>query len=278
MNALIPIRAHDGRQAVSGRELADFLEVGTQYSKWFDRMTEYGFIDGQDFQSIVTKTLEGGRPSTDHALTLDMAKELAMIQRTERGKQARQYFIEVEKRAQGPVALPGARELALMVIEADDARIAAERLAVAEGARADATQKILDNVNRADGIVVRDWLKKYFPPRQEQRLWDLFYARRLLKNGIGQGGEDKNGKRKNSRDHQAVYTDGQGFFIRPPKKYQVGDGVTRYETRVRPGRAELELVAYCERAGIAPLPEVAQALFEIADLTNVFTSHKELAA
>lgn len=162
--------------------------------------------------------------------------------------------------------------------EAELARIAAEQKAVAESARADATQMILDNVDRSDGIVVRAWLKKYFPPRQEQKLWALFYAKRMLKNGLGQGGTDRKGKPKASRDHQSVLTDGQSFFIRTLKKDFVGDDVKRYETKVRPGRAELELVAYCEKNGVAPLPEVSQALFEINDLSKVFATPGELAA
>lgn len=110
MSALIPIREHDGRQAVSGRELHAFLDVATPYKDWFPRMLAYGFIEGEDFGAILSEST-GGRPATDHALTLDMAKELAMIQRTPKGKQARQYFIEVEKDARGlqiPQTLPEA--------------------------------------------------------------------------------------------------------------------------------------------------------------------------
>lgn len=104
MSALIPIREQDGRQAVSGRDLHSFLGLGRDYTNWFKSMTEYGFIEGQDFTPIRAEST-GGRPSVDHALTLDMAKELAMIQRTPKGKEARQYFIEVEKRAQGSASL-----------------------------------------------------------------------------------------------------------------------------------------------------------------------------
>lgn len=95
---LIPIMNRDGERAVSGRSLHEFLEVTTRYNDWMPRMLEYGFAEGQDFYSILSEST-GGRPSTDHALSMDMAKELSMIQRTERGKQARQYFIAVEKRA-----------------------------------------------------------------------------------------------------------------------------------------------------------------------------------
>ena len=89
-----------GVSVVSGRDLHEFLEVQTQYTKWFDRMVDYGFTENIDFVAISQKrlTAQGNETTyTDHAITLDMAKEISMIQRTDKGKQARQYFIEVEK-------------------------------------------------------------------------------------------------------------------------------------------------------------------------------------
>ena len=97
---LIKITTNEiGEQLVSGRELHEFLEVGTEYKKWFSRMAEYGFVENVDFTRVTQKchTPGGVQNITDHAMTLDMAKEVSMIQRTEKGKQARQYFIEVEK-------------------------------------------------------------------------------------------------------------------------------------------------------------------------------------
>jgi anti-repressor protein len=79
-----------------------FLGVGTEYVKWFSRMCDYGFSQDNDYEVIV-KTDEnplGGRPSTDHELSIDMAKELCMIQRTEKGKEARQYFIQMARALQ----------------------------------------------------------------------------------------------------------------------------------------------------------------------------------
>lgn len=93
---------------VSGRILHRELGVGTEYAKWMTRMTEYGFIEGQDFNSVKIDEVrqEGNRhvkrEITDHALKLDMAKEIAMIQRTEKGKQVRQYFIQVERDYNSP--------------------------------------------------------------------------------------------------------------------------------------------------------------------------------
>lgn len=106
MNELIKITKDDnGNSVVSGRDLHDFLEVKTAYKDWFPRMCEYGFTDGKDFSSILSEST-GGRPRVDHAMTLDMAKEISMIQRTEKGKQARQYFIEVEKAYKEKYKLP----------------------------------------------------------------------------------------------------------------------------------------------------------------------------
>lgn len=89
---------------VSGRTLHEALEVGTEYKKWFSRMTEYGFTEGTDYLKVTQKCLTSstGQNITDHALKLDMAKEIAMIQRTEKGKEVRQYFIQVEKDYNSP--------------------------------------------------------------------------------------------------------------------------------------------------------------------------------
>ena len=82
-------------QVVIGRELHEFLEVGTPYDKWFPRMCEYGFSEGLDFSTFLSEST-GGRPSTNHKLTIAMSKELAMLARNEQGKKARRYFIQVE--------------------------------------------------------------------------------------------------------------------------------------------------------------------------------------
>lgn len=98
MNELIPIQDNDGAQAVLGRDLHAFLEVTTPYDKWLPRMVAYGFEEEKDFSTFLSEST-GGRPRQDQILTLDMAKEISMIQRTDKGKQARQYFIECERKA-----------------------------------------------------------------------------------------------------------------------------------------------------------------------------------
>lgn len=99
MNELIPITYQNDRPAVSARELHEFLEVDTQFTHWFDRMKEYGFSENVDYEVLAKNDYnpKGGRPATDYVLSLDMAKELCMIQRTQRGKEARQYFLQIEK-------------------------------------------------------------------------------------------------------------------------------------------------------------------------------------
>ena len=85
------------RPTVLGRDLHKALGVNTRYNDWFMRMCEFGFEEGRDFYPFLSKS-EGGRPSTDHQLTIRMAKEICMIQRTDIGKKCREYFLEIERR------------------------------------------------------------------------------------------------------------------------------------------------------------------------------------
>ncbi|MCI1958599.1 MAG: antA/AntB antirepressor family protein [Clostridia bacterium] len=102
MNELIKINYdNNNRPTVSGRELHDFLDVDSNYTTWFKRMSEYGFTENIDFIPILEEST-GGRPSTDHQLTIEMAKEICMLQRNEKGKQARQYFIQLENNWNSP--------------------------------------------------------------------------------------------------------------------------------------------------------------------------------
>lgn len=106
MTELVKVKQDDnGNVVVGGRDLHEFLEVATPYDKWFPRMCEYGFSEGTDFSTFLSEST-GGRPRTDNVLTLDMAKEISMIQRTEKGKQARRYFIQVEKAYRKEQVLP----------------------------------------------------------------------------------------------------------------------------------------------------------------------------
>lgn len=107
MDQLIPInRSKGGKDVVSARALWYFLEVGTEFSRWINRrIEEYGFIKGVDFSSFLAES-SGGRQAQEFAITLDMAKELSMVERTEKGQQARRYFIECEKQLREIVEAP----------------------------------------------------------------------------------------------------------------------------------------------------------------------------
>ena len=123
---LVKIELNENQEpVVSGRVLHEALGVKTAYKDWFPRMCEYGFAEGQDFSSFLREST-GGRPSIDHVLKLDMAKEIAMLQRTEKGKQVRQYFIQVEKEYNSPEKIM-ARALLLADKKINQLQITIER-------------------------------------------------------------------------------------------------------------------------------------------------------
>lgn len=101
MNEIIKINYDSEQPTVLGRDLHKALEVKTAYKDWFPRMCDYGFEEGKDFCSFLSEST-GGRPSTDHQLTIPMAKEICMLQRSEKGKMFRQYFISIEEQWNTP--------------------------------------------------------------------------------------------------------------------------------------------------------------------------------
>lgn len=104
MDELIRINYDSERPTVNGRDLHDALQAKTAYKDWFPRMCEYGFSEGTDFCSFLSES-SGGRPAVNHQLTIDMAKQLCMIQRTDIGRKFRQYFIQVEEAWNSPEAV-----------------------------------------------------------------------------------------------------------------------------------------------------------------------------
>lgn len=119
MEAIIKINQdNDGNQVVSARDLHSFLEVETPFRKWIDRMFEYGFEENLDYVRV-DKNVRGNE-AKEYALTLDTAKEISMLQRSDKGKAARQYFIECEKKLREATPKLSRRELALMVIQQED--------------------------------------------------------------------------------------------------------------------------------------------------------------
>ena len=149
--------AGQAQQTVNARELHAFLESKQEFSNWIkNRIEDYGFLDGVDFLTNLSKTQ--GRPRIDYFLSLDMAKELSMVERNAQGKQARQYFIDCEKRLSGslnaiPQTLPEALRLAADLADEKAALLAEKEANAPKVAFADA----VGNAN--DTILIRDLAK-----------------------------------------------------------------------------------------------------------------------
>ena len=150
--------AGQAQQTVNARELHAFLEVQTRFNDWIkNRVDEYGFIENQDFITFTENLVNGGR-RIEYALSLDMAKELSMVERNEKGKRARQYFIDCEKRLSGslnaiPQTLPEALRLAADLADEKAALLAEKEANAPKVAFADA----VGNAN--DTILIRDLAK-----------------------------------------------------------------------------------------------------------------------
>ena len=133
MNFPIIQQHQDLQQAVSARELHDFLEMTERFSSWFDRMLAYGFSESSDFEKCKTFNASN-RELEDYFISIDMAKEISMIQRSDKGKQARQYFLECERKLKGQIVTPAipqsfAEALQLAADQAKQLELAAPKIA-----------------------------------------------------------------------------------------------------------------------------------------------------
>lgn len=147
----------DLQQAVSARELHEFLDSGERFSRWFDRQLQYGFVEGQDYLGCAFTHSLANKEIQDYFISVDMAKEISMIQRSDKGKQARQYFIECERKASQPViALPDFTnpvEAARAFADQYEAKqIAQEQLAIAQpkAAALDFISTAINSLNARD--------------------------------------------------------------------------------------------------------------------------------
>ncbi len=123
MGDMIPISYETGKPSVRGRDLHRALRIDTPYKDWFPRMLKYGFRDEIDFSAFLREST-GGRPSVDHSITIAMAKELCMLQRSEMGRAFRQYFISIEEAWNSPEKI---MERALQIAQ-ENARKAEQRI------------------------------------------------------------------------------------------------------------------------------------------------------
>lgn len=134
---LIPINITEtDEQFVSGRDLHMYLGIETPYTKWFARMCEYGFAEGIDYRVADKKVhnSNGGRQNiTEHELTIEMGKQLCMLARNDKGREAREYFIQVEREWNSPEKVMGrALKIANMVINEQKVLIAAQEQQISE--------------------------------------------------------------------------------------------------------------------------------------------------
>lgn len=148
MESIIEITQNEGISVVSARSLHNFLEVKSDFTDWCKRMFEYGFESGIDY-SLLKIGERQAHNKIDYALTINAAKEISMLQRTDKGKEARLYFIECEKKLHNPVGQISRKDLALMVIAQEEA---IEKLQ-AENNRLKPRSEFVDMVFATDGLI-----------------------------------------------------------------------------------------------------------------------------
>ena len=154
MKELIKITEQNGSKAVSARELHLFLEVETRFDIWIKRMFEYGFEENRDYETCTFLNINN-QQVINYSLSLDCAKEISMLQRSDRGKLARRYFIEKEKEANlkqantPSIQSLSRKQLALMVIQAEEEK---EKLLI-ENSRLDERTQFVDIVFKADDLL-----------------------------------------------------------------------------------------------------------------------------
>lgn len=220
MSTLIPItQTADGRQAVSGRALHEFLEVSEKYTDWFKRMEDYGFAEGQDYvpETRNMPPAANGRSytMTDHILTLDMAKELSMIQRTDRGRQARQYFIECEKQAKAPAALSGPELMARALVEADST-------IKAQAARIELDAPKVEHYDRflsddSDVLTLTDWGAQFGMTKNQT--FDLLIGKKIIyRKAVTREMSQKKGMQVDRMEHRAYAPYRDLFDLRQQEK------------------------------------------------------------
>lgn len=156
MNDLIKIEHREGQQLASGRDLHTFLELKTPYTQWIERMLEYGFIENTDYilvsQKSESSNITGVKVIQDHLMTIAMAKEISMLQRNEKGKLARQYFIKCEEAWNSPeMILARANQIQAKMIEDSTKKIQLLETKIEEmQPKADFYDDVADSNNTCD--------------------------------------------------------------------------------------------------------------------------------
>ena len=178
MNELIPLQPQtingNAVETVSARELHAFVESKQEFANWIkNRIEKYGFIENHDFLITLSKTPNGGRPSQEYFITLDMAKQLAMVENNEKGMQVRKYFIECEKKLkEQTVPLTFAEALRAYADEVEAHERTQQQLAIAE-----------PKVQYFDKLVERNLLTNFTTTAKEFGIKRKDFINYLLGNG-----------------------------------------------------------------------------------------------
>ena len=199
MNELIKITQNEnGERLVSARELYEFLEVSERFSSWFDRQLKFGFEENVDFVGCKYFNTQANQELQNYVLKLDMAKELSMLARSERGKQARLYFIECEKQlTKQSYKLPSTfKEALIMLVEAEEIK---EKLILENSVQKDIIDIQSPKAEYFDALVESNLLTNFRDTAKELKIKETKFIEFLLEKKYIY--RDKKGKLKPSAQY-----------------------------------------------------------------------------
>lgn len=232
MNELIKIHISEDRQLVDARELHEFLNVSSRFNDWITgRINKYGFIEGQDFTAFTENIVNGGR-KIEYAITLDMAKELSMVENNEKGRIARKYFIQKEKEAKFNVAQISKKDLAKMLY---DSEVEKERLQIlsknqqSEIARLEPKAQYLNQILDDESLI---------DIGQAAKILGLPYGRNTLFKKL----REKGIFFKQRNEPLQEYVD-RGYFVLKEKRIELDEGKSFIVIKVLVTQKGLEFIA-----------------------------------
>lgn len=219
MNELIKVNTDT--MMVSARDLHEKLNIGTAFKDWMPRMIEYGFEEGKDFSSFLSEST-GGRPSKEYNISIDMAKEICMIQRTPEGKRVRLYLIDLEKAWNTPeLVMARGLKAAQQMIEQKDEQIKA---LTADNKRMKPKEVFADAVVASDSSILVRELAKLIKQNGHE-----IGEKRLYK-WMRENGYICKGKNNTEPTQKAMEL---GLFERVIRTVQRGDGLPRETTTTK---------------------------------------------
>lgn len=235
MNELINIAYTNDRPTVSGRELHYKLEIKTAYKDWFPRMCEYGFDENTDYILVAQKraTNNPKNPETtynDHQLTIEMAKQICMIQRSDAGRRYREYFLEVERQWNSPEAVMS-RALRIANAKLEEV-IQQNNLLEKHNAELQPKADYYDTVAKSDGLTSFRETAKLFAIKEREFIKFLESHKYLYRNSMGK------------LIPYALYTPNLFEVKEVVYKSRCGNNATTVYTKITPKGREVLLAAY----------------------------------